>query len=152
MQRRCAYSACLCRYTRGFGFEQFVILRECKTFYIVFEQVCVCLSALRSLWAAWPHYKAFSLSTWVSPDPSVFGTTSPGRTPAALAWAPQPGTLHAGPGTHPCPHHLHPLSHGQAEKEQLANGPVPGLPPPINRNLPLSAQRAAVFMLLSSRQ
>ncbi len=45
----------------------------------------------------------------------------------------------------PCPHHLHPLSHGQAETEQLANGPMPGLPPVINRNTPLSAQLSAFF-------
>lgn len=149
MQCRCVYPVCLCRYTRGFVCERFVILRH----YILCLSRCVFVCAvLCFFWAAWPHYKAFSLSTRVSSDPNVFSTTSPGRMPAALAWAPQPGTLHAGPGTHPCPHHLRPLSHGQAEKEQLANGSMPGLPLPINRNLPLSAQLAAVFMLLSSEQ
>ncbi len=73
----------------------------------MFEQVCVCLISLQCaslrLRASWHHYKALSLSTWVLPDPSVFSSTSPGSPPAALAWAPQPGTLRTGPGTHHAP-------------------------------------------------
>lgn len=67
--------------------------------YCVWAGVCLSSIPTVRLWAAWPHYKALSLSTWVLPDPNVFSTTSPGPPPTALAWAPQPGTLRTGPGT-----------------------------------------------------
>lgn len=67
--------------------------------YCVWAGVCLSSIPTVCLWAAWPHYKALSLSTWVLPDLSVFSTTSPGPPPAVLAWAPQPGTLRTGPGT-----------------------------------------------------